>query len=310
MSTELTTTTNATEISIISQDTLMQIEAAAQMGIQGTREPNAFARAAMIAESFGRLRKLLSGEVAQKFMALQGSALGFKTDKVYNQEIVVDAIIEATLRGVYPVGNEFNIIAGRCYITKEGFGHLLRDIKGLQYMITPGFPQMISDKEAKIDMEIHWKYNGNENEKTIGFSIRVNSGMGADAIIGKATRKARAWLHAQVTGMEISDGDAEDASIVDVKDSNVIDVKNKPEKPTLAGSIPTKKSKVEKSKTESEIFHEMEERIYDSRSIDELKTIWNELEEIRNAGKIGEQHFNTLRSFFTDMKNKLNQEKE
>jgi hypothetical protein len=46
--------------------------------------------------------------------------------------------------------------------------------------------------------------------------------MGADAIIGKASRKARAWLYATVTGMEVGDGDADDAVVIpadEVKES-------------------------------------------------------------------------------------------
>ena len=35
--------------------------------------------------------------------------------------------------------------------------------------------------------------------------------MGADAIVGKATRKAYAWLYEEVTGNQVSDGDVMDA---------------------------------------------------------------------------------------------------
>lgn len=39
--------------------------------------------------------------------------------------------------------------------------------------------------------------------------VRVNAGMGADAILGKATRKASAWLYNELTHAGIADGDAE-----------------------------------------------------------------------------------------------------
>src|SRR5688572_13844840 len=66
------------------------------------------------------------------FMPLQNTALGFKTDNAagYQVEDVRDAVIEATLRGVEVVGNQFNIISGRCYITREGYEHKLRTLKG------------------------------------------------------------------------------------------------------------------------------------------------------------------------------------
>ncbi len=42
----------------------------------------------------------------------------------------------------------------------------------------------------------------------------MNAFMGTDAVIGKATRKARAWLFSTITGTEIGDGDAGE---IDVK---------------------------------------------------------------------------------------------
>lgn len=37
--------------------------------------------------------------------------------------------------------------------------------------------------------------------------------MGLDAINGKAERKGRAWLISRITGVEVTDGDVEDAKI-------------------------------------------------------------------------------------------------
>ena len=63
---------------------------------------------------------------------------------------------------------------------------------------------------AEAPVHIEWEYNGAKSEKDLVFPVRVNSGMGADAVNGKARRKAAAWLIAQVTGMEIPEGDATD----------------------------------------------------------------------------------------------------
>ena len=173
---------------------------------------NPFANAITVANAMVSIRAALVPELMAPIMALQNTRLGFKCDKNYDIETVKNALIEATLRGVRPVGNEFNIIAGQCYITKEGFGRLLREIPGLQYMITPGVPKMRSDREAEAPVVIEWKYNGNAERREMTFLIRVNSGMGADAITGKATRKSRAWLYNYLTNMELGDGDADEAS--------------------------------------------------------------------------------------------------
>src|SRR5690606_21005193 len=49
--------------------------------------------------------------------------------------------------------------------------------------------------------------DGQSKERDIDFPIKINQHMGTDAVIGKATRKARAWLYNTITGSEIGDGD-------------------------------------------------------------------------------------------------------
>jgi hypothetical protein len=63
-------------------------------------------------------------------MALQGSNLGFKTDKDktggYSEAEVKTCLIDAVLLGLQPTGNEFNIIASQMYPTGVGFGALIK----------------------------------------------------------------------------------------------------------------------------------------------------------------------------------------
>lgn len=197
---------------------------------------NPFRQMLRTANGVMQLQALLTPEMMTPIMSLQGTSLGFRTDRDgqngYPVEIVRNCLIEAVIRGVSPVGNEFNIIASRPYITKEGFGHLLARIDGLRYMITPAIPK-INGATAEASVNVRWSYNGKEQEKDLQFSVRVNSGMGADAINGKATRKARAWLYAQVTGMEVGEGDATDRDsvarpAVSPLERNVVDVEATP----------------------------------------------------------------------------------
>lgn len=174
---------------------------------------NPFANGIRTANAMVQIKAGLTPEIMAPVMELQGNSLGFRTDKDkdggYPVQVVRDALIEAIIRHLPIVGNNFNILAGRFYITKEGFGTLLAQIPGLQYMITPGIPK-ITSQGAEATVLIKWSYNGKKNEQTLTLPIKVNSGMGADAINGKATRKARAWLYAQVTGMELEEGDVSD----------------------------------------------------------------------------------------------------
>jgi hypothetical protein len=173
-----------------------------------------FEKAFQIATAAQELKDLLSPDYMKPIMALQGNRLGFKTDKDnaggYDVNVVKNCLIEAVLTGVQPFGNQFNIIAGNCYITKEGFGHLLNNWKGLNYEVIPGLPRINADKTgAAIIMKIEWSINAGQKEtRDLDIAVKMNSYMGTDAVIGKATRKARAWLHNKLSGVEVGDGDA------------------------------------------------------------------------------------------------------
>lgn len=175
-----------------------------------------FQKAFMISSAINELKTLLTPEYMKPIMQLQGNRLGFKTDKDnaggYPEAAVKNCLIEAVLTGVQPFGNQFNIIAGNCYITKEGFGYLLSNLKGLSYEIIPQLPRINNEKtSAAIIMKISYTMNGGQkNTHEIDIPVKMNAMMGTDAVIGKATRKARAWLYNTITGSEVADGDIAD----------------------------------------------------------------------------------------------------
>lgn len=175
-----------------------------------------FERAFVVASVASEIKNLLTSDYMKPIMSLQGSKIGFKTDKDasggYPEPVVKACLIEAVLTGVQPIGNHFNIISGNCYITKEGFKYLLDNkVHGLsQWEVICDLPR-IKDGSAACVANITWVLNGKESSRQIDLPIKVNAGMGADAVIGKATRKARAWLYNTVSGkQEIPDGDIQD----------------------------------------------------------------------------------------------------
>ena len=180
------------------------------VAVLGSDTMQGFQKAYVVADAIAALKELLKKpEYMKPIMALQGSRLGFKTDKDktggYSEEVVKECLIDAVLSGVQPTGNQFNIIAGNMYITKEGFGYLLGKMQGFEYTITFELPR-IKDGSAAIVAVIEWQ----GKSKKMDIPIRVNSGMGTDAVIGKATRKARAWLYNSIAGTEFGDGDVTD----------------------------------------------------------------------------------------------------
>lgn len=178
-----------------------------------------FGRAFTLARGMKQLRQLITDEMLTEVMELQGSALGFRTDKDgsggYPAAVVKECLIEATLRGVFPVGNEFNVISGRAYITKEGMGRLVREFPGFANLkLMPGVPRNVGGG-AIVPYRATWTLGGVPDAIEREIPIRVNSGMGADAILGKAERKILAAIFRQLTGSEhsIPEGEVGDEPI-------------------------------------------------------------------------------------------------
>lgn len=181
-----------------------------------------------------KLRAMLSDEMMTEIMALQGTALGFLTDKDrernkdgvygYPVEIVKDCVIEALLRGARVVGNEFNIIAGRCYLTKNYFKRVLSELPGLTDLVIEFGVPVESRGNSLVPAKATWKYNGkamsmvcdvlhNAEGQIISdgrIPVRVNNGSIVDAVLGKAERKMRARIMERITNTTFSDGDASD----------------------------------------------------------------------------------------------------
>lgn len=198
-----------------------------------------FERTFALGAAMADLRDALDEKVMTSIMKLQNTKLGFRTDneRGYPVHVVRDAVIEATVWGLQCVGNQFNILAGNFYATKEGYTYLLRNLPGLDDMKFIFHPAVIKESSTsgtrkdgsqyqKIEREgiavvdVSWVYNGVRGMERLEFCIRVNAGMSQDAIIGKAERKAKAWLHARLTDMQLPDGDVADmADVVDVASS-------------------------------------------------------------------------------------------
>lgn len=173
-----------------------------------------FRRIFMTSSIVYHLNQLLTPKMMESVMWLQNNPLGFMTDQKgagYSVDIVRMCLIDAAFEGVSPVGNEFNILSGRCYITKNGMKKKLSHVNGLRFHATPGLPKLVGEKGAVAAVHLDWTYAGEHQEQNLEFAIRVNAGMGADAIVGKAKRKAYAWLYEEVTGNQVADGDVMDA---------------------------------------------------------------------------------------------------
>lgn len=195
-----------------------------------------FERAFLMAAGIQRLRALIGPEEMGPIMALQGTPLGFRTDKDketnkdggygYPIDVVKEAVIEAVLRGVYPVGNEFNIIAGRCYITKEGYQRKVREYPRLTDLRIMLQIPLMKAGGAVVPCSATWKVNGEPDTVERDIPVKVNLGMGVDAVLGKATRKLLASVWQRLTGSLVAEpeGDVDDLPPAEGPDTGQIHV--------------------------------------------------------------------------------------
>lgn len=162
------------------------------------------------------MQQLLTQQVVEQlFMPMMGLPIGFLTDKdkeppekQYQWRDVRDFAIEALSKGFYLINNEVNLIAGRCYVAQNG---IVRKVEELvtELEIDLSVPHIVGDKGALVAARAYWKQDGRQERLVLDqmpakdglppidkrLVIRVNSGMGADGILGKAKRKLYAAIY-------------------------------------------------------------------------------------------------------------------
>ena len=190
-------------------------------------------------------------EIKARIVALQDTPLGFRTDKdprvvnrktnqpnvPYDYAVVREAAIEAGLRGLQLVGNQFNIISGRFYATKEGFEALIRKAPGVS-----GFRPIIGVPGNKpggvlIECEATWQQNGTAQNLKVTIPVKSDDYSSADQLIGKATRKFLRRCYEMMTGSTVPEGDtADDSFLLEAKPAPAAPVFRRATEPTPAAA--------------------------------------------------------------------------
>lgn len=183
-------------------------------GRDAARMANGMRKLLMQSNYVARMRVMLTPQVMSAVMCLQGSDIGFLTDRDkeggYPVEVVRDCLISAASKGLSATGNQFNIIGGRAYVTTNGAQQILADL-GVRHSEVAAIPRLGTDGRAQTHVTVEWVEGGQLQRKELDFEVRLNKGMGVDGANGKAIRKARMWLVSHVSGMTLDDADASEA---------------------------------------------------------------------------------------------------
>ena len=200
---------------------------------------NNFGAAFNAARVITLLREALTDEVmARVFMPLMNTKVGFRTDRdgkpdkqgrvkpLYDIPTVRDAIIDAAIIGLLPTGNQFNIISGTMYPTKEGYTVLLKKI-GAKYVIDVQQDRSQNPAFAEFPCKITYSYNGEKNSLTINATVRRDQYSSNDQLRGKAERRAKKALYEYLTGTDYGEADETSSRPNAVIDTVAVEISEK-----------------------------------------------------------------------------------
>lgn len=163
-------------------------------------------QAFVVAAGLEAIHNAITPELMKKVMWLKDNPLGFRTDRPpgtfkdgkevpeYSANQVKPILVQALVRGLRMTGNEWNIIAKNLYVAKEGVKRLVQTYPGITDLDVsqPKIPKTGAGG-AVVEMSATWKLDGKadklECHGDYAIPIRVNAGMGAQAIQGKAIRQ-------------------------------------------------------------------------------------------------------------------------
>ena len=224
---------------------------------------SAMQKAMLMARTIHGLREALTPDIMKGITYLAGSSLGFKTDKDrsggYHVDVIRDCFIASLIRGLEPCGNQWNIIAGNFYCTKEGYTYLLNKMPALTYSCICSVPDetvpSVGKPWAIVKVKLRWGYKDLGQHEQLEFNCIGAKGKdgssvtSSDAYIGKAERKAKHWLYHRLSGVNLPEGDVADA--IDVEGH---EIKKENSKSKLkAVDKPIEEKKTERSDSDEHI---------------------------------------------------------
>ena len=180
-----------------------------------------------------KLEAILTDEIMDAvFMPLMNKKIGFRTDrdpsrpdkrtgvapKPYTRDVVRTCIIDAAANGLLPTGNQFNIISGTMYPTKEGYTALLAKLKASSMQLVYTFEFDPETKAVSADptyvaipCRVGYKTSREDMKGWVKYVAMVKSNgetSTTDQLRGKAERKCKKAFFEFLTGIDLGDADA------------------------------------------------------------------------------------------------------
>lgn len=187
----------------------------------------------LLARASQQMYQAIDGEVFESMKWLKNNEMGFKTDEgdrngsavEYDDKTVKLAMLQAKLRGLSWMGNQFNILFKGCYVTAEGYENsLLPNLPGLEEwdIDCKDFVRVQGGGIMTVDAD--WTYNSKKYSfrgKKISVALQGNQGF--SAAVTKCRRAAcreilRSCLSKSGVGhLTPKDGDVTDGVTITVE---------------------------------------------------------------------------------------------
>ena len=173
------------------------------------------------------IRDSMGDDVLATLSALQNSPMGFRTDssKGYPAEVLRDCCTHALLHGAYLVDDEFQIIAGQCYLGQKFYMRKLREYPGVSDVQVdveiPTVGSQLEGQKGNWVMLVGGYASCNVDGKKVEVYARKDPkfgdsriavtafNRGIDMAQGKAKKRLYQKLYERVAGVEITEGEGE-----------------------------------------------------------------------------------------------------
>lgn len=154
-----------------------------------------------------QIKNQISGKVLEIVKDLMNTGIGFKTDKpTYSDEIIKNCVTQAIMHGLRIHGNEFNILGGNFYATKEGLERIVNRNPDLERKIiikSRGFKKSPETEIWALSFDYDFKLKDRQEIKDdVTVYVRGKQGnyeIPLDAVLGKARRKVLKTIYNQMT---------------------------------------------------------------------------------------------------------------
>lgn len=198
--------------------------AAVQNEVNFVSKNNSLVSSLAAASAMRMLDNVLTDDVIKEYyLPLMNTRAGFSTDRdpnkvrpgkpvpaPYSIAQVRACLKDAILKGVLPTGNQFNIIAGSAYITREGYTYLLGKM-GVKHRI---IPSQLADRDgyAVYSCRIEAKTADGERISYTNEVLFKRGQYDSDVLLaGKAYARSVKSLYTYVSGLDVGDAVEDEA---------------------------------------------------------------------------------------------------